>query len=92
MMYYGGPFMWYGWGFGWAIQAVIGILVFGFFLWMILHVVRSSRWNHIHSSYRRWRFDDEDAMDILMKRYARGEISKEEYESIKANLEKDMNR
>ncbi|MCL5031736.1 MAG: SHOCT domain-containing protein [Thermotogae bacterium] len=86
-MYYGGPY-WFGWGFGW-IQAIIGILIFAFFLWIILHVIRSFRWDHVYRHYRRWWYDDEDAFEILRKRYAKGEISKEEYEKIKADLEKD---
>ncbi|MGC8545132.1 SHOCT domain-containing protein [Athalassotoga sp.] len=89
-MYYGGPY-WFGWGFGW-IQAIIGILVFVFFLWIIFHVIRSFRWNNVYRHYHRWWYDDEDAFEILRKRYAKGEISKEEYEKIKADLEKDLKR
>ncbi len=85
MMFYG-PFGWYG--LGWAIQAIVGIVVFFFFLWIILHVVRSFGWRTYHH-YRRWWYADEDALEILRKRYARGEISKEEYEKMKEDLRKD---
>ncbi len=78
-----GPYYGYFWGFG-LINAIIGVLIFLFFLWVVLHVIRSFRWNH---HYRWW--DDEDPIEILKKRYARGEISKEEYERIKADLERD---
>ncbi|BBJ28570.1 SHOCT domain-containing protein [Athalassotoga saccharophila] len=89
-MYYAGPY-WYGWdywGFG-LVQAIAGILIFAFFLWIIIRVVRSFKWD----SYRHYRWwDDEDPIEILKKRYARGEISKEEYERIKADLERDMKK
>lgn len=92
-MYYGGPYWygWYGWGFG-LIQAIIGILIFAFFLWIIFRVIRSFRGDYLYRHYRRWWYDDEDAFEILRKRYAKGEISKEEYEKMKADLEKDLKR
>jgi putative membrane protein len=86
MMFYGGPIGWYGWGVGWAIQAIIGIFIFLFFFWVILHFLRSFRWHEGYHRYRRWWFDDEDALEILRRRYAKGEISKEEYEKMKEDL------
>ncbi|HEU24307.1 MAG: electron transporter RnfE [Mesoaciditoga sp.] len=92
-MYYAGPY-WYGWDYGWGfglIHAIIGILIFAFFLWIIFYVIRLFWWDHSYSHYHKW-WDDEDPIEILKKRYARGEISKEEYEQIKSDLERDMKK
>ncbi len=69
------------WGWGW--------MWFGWVLWLILiaviiwAVVRftSSASGRSHSTP-----PQESALDILKKRYARGEISREEFEQMKKDL------
>jgi putative membrane protein len=68
--------MW-GWGgmwFGWIFWlAIIGLII-----WGVKTIARS----HDSSLPRQ-----ESALDILKKRYARGEISREEFEQMKKDLE-----
>ena len=66
-----GGMMWYGWIF-WII--IIGIVVY----LIVKFANRSSAGSNNQMN--------ETPLDILKKRYARGEISKEEFESIKKDL------
>ncbi|HEY0721990.1 MAG TPA: SHOCT domain-containing protein [Gammaproteobacteria bacterium] len=70
-----------GWGMGWfgfpLMLLFWGVLIFG-----VVMLVRF--WGEGRSSGSR----RPDAVDILKERYARGEISLEEYEERKRNLEK----
>lgn len=81
----------FGWG-GWWLFPVVMPLVMVVFLVIVLYFVfgrgrpRSPWWkdpdgpsNHLEGS--------ETAMEILRKRYAKGEITREEFEQIKKDLE-----
>jgi len=64
--------MWFGMGFGWLFWIVIaGVLI----------------WAALALSGRRPSGRPESALDILEKRYARGEISREEFEEKKRDLQ-----
>jgi len=65
--------MGWGMGFGW----IIGLLVVGLIFWLIYTAVQNTntRRNEIDS-----------AKEILRKRFARGEISKEEFEKMSEEL------
>lgn len=70
----------YGWGWGW------GMWMAHTFLWwilLILGIVVLVRWIIAGPGHTR----GETALDILKKRYARGEIGKEEFEQKKRDLE-----
>ncbi len=69
---YGGH--WWGMGFGWLTGLVFIVLI----IWLIVRVVNQD-------SYRRNR--SSSALDILKERYARGEISKEEFEEKRKHIE-----
>ncbi len=64
---------------GWVIFAIIVIMLFRFF-------VRPS--HHSHHCYNHESVSSEDSKSILQIRYAKGEISKEEYLDILKTLEK----
>lgn len=81
-----GHFMWGDW---WIIPTVFwGIMMIGFLIFWL------------RGGFRRWRgrrsfgccgggarVEDERPFDLLRARYARGEVSKEEFEAIKADLQ-----
>lgn len=70
----------YGWGWGMGFHTVL------WWILLILAIVALVRWigwsgpshRHLHG---------ESALDILKKRYARGEINKDEFEQRKRDLE-----
>ena len=66
----------HGWGMGWGW--IIGLVLLIFVFWM---VTKSNRSNGTIEQSK-----DDSALDILKKRYARGEINKEEYEEKKKDL------
>ncbi|WP_425059611.1 hypothetical protein SCACP_02030 [Sporomusa carbonis] len=79
MMGYGfsGPFGWLGMGFGMIIQLAFTALIIMAAIWMFKAVFRGG-----HSVER-----PIDAVEILKQRYAKGEISSEEYQRMRKELE-----
>jgi len=72
----GPEMMWGWWGMGWIFMIVIlGILILG--------LIFLSRWLLGMTKVPR---GEESALEILKKRYARGEIDKEEFEQKKRDL------
>jgi len=69
-----GPWGHMFWG-GWFIW----IIVLGLLAWLVVTLVNRTQQSSSHSR-------PESAMDILKKRYAKGEISKEEFEEKKRDI------
>ncbi len=70
-------FFWNGMGFGWIFWVMVIVLI----IWA---VTNGSKRNQ----YTRQDFPPhESAIDILKKRYARGEITKEQFEQMKKDIE-----
>lgn len=63
-----------GMGFGWLLGAIVLIVI----IWLVVKTINQS--NNTKRS------DHNSALDILKERYARGEISKEEFEEKKRDL------
>jgi putative membrane protein len=79
-----------GWGmmggnvmgvFGWWFMPVFMVIVWGLIIWGVIALVHSLSHPETGASGH-----PESALEILRKRYARGEISKEQYEQMKKDL------
>jgi len=74
--------MWHdmGWGgmwLGWLIWIVVLLLI----IYAVVRIVQNSQ------ARDRYQRPDETALDILKKRYAKGEITKEQFDQMKKDLE-----
>ncbi len=74
--------MGWGYGMGWFWP----IMVFAFWIVVVIGVVFLVRWLVLSTNKRTGAASEESALDILKKRYARGEINKDEYEKIKKDI------
>jgi putative membrane protein len=72
-----------GWGAGYGLFTWLLMLL----LWILIIVgaVTIARWL-MHQRDVRWLRNEETPLEILKKRYATGEISKEQFESMKRDL------
>lgn len=74
-MFDGGGFGWFGHGFGWLFMVLVWVLV-------IAGVVALIKWLGSSPTRR-----GETPLEIIKARYARGEISKKEYERMRRELQ-----
>ena len=70
-----------GWGGMW-FGSLFWLIILGVIIWGVITIVNNNRRGPRDSSLP----PQESALDILKKRYARGEISKEEFEQMKKDL------
>lgn len=77
MQYYlHGPYHGYGgYNYGW-VYAVIGVIILLVILYLVLRRPETQEKR------------DDEALGILRERYAKGEITKEEFEEMKKNIKK----
>ncbi len=75
-----GPWMMGGFGWMW-LMPVLWIVFLGLIIWAVVAAVRGSGESRSSDSSKA-----ESALEVLKKRYARGEINKEEYEEKKKDL------
>ena len=73
-----GPMMHYGFGYGGMFMWIIFLIVIGFLIYFIVQAKRMKGQTPTQT---------ESHIDILKRRYAKGEITREEYERMKKDLE-----
>lgn len=79
-----GPGMMMGWGYG--MGWFWPILMIAVSVSVVVGVILLIRWVVMSTDKGRAPRTEESALDILKKRYARGEIGKEDYERIKKDI------
>jgi putative membrane protein len=77
-----GPGMMGGFGGGW-FMAIVMIVISALFIWGIIAIVRGIDSHHSADSLQH----TDSALEILKKRYASGELSKDEFEQKKKDLQ-----
>ncbi len=92
-MYYGYYGNMFGWSpFGGILSVIIWIIIVAVIIGIIRSILWGGRWNsRWDRGYRwgnnRWRSSNSSgALDVLNERYAKGEITKEEYEAKKKDI------
>ena len=68
-------------GFGFIFMVLFWIVIIGGGIWLLSNLFPKNNTSHTEQS------DDESAVGILKQRYARSELTKEEYESMRYDLE-----
>ncbi len=83
-MMYGGP---PGWGdSGWLWWLPMGLMMLLFWGLVIVALILLVRWLWTQGQVRAGAPSVETPLDVLKRRYARGEITKEEFERIKQDI------
>jgi putative membrane protein len=70
-------FLWGGIFFSWIFKVLVAALI----IWLVVHSLSKNQNN------KNIQMPAETALDILKKRYAKGEISKEQFEQMRKDLE-----
>ena len=64
-------------GFGMGFGFIFMLLFFGLIIWLIVTLINSAQYN---------KKDDSGSLTILKKRYAKGEITKKQFEEMKKEI------
>lgn len=72
----------FGWG-GWIVGGLVMLLFLGALVALVFFIIRSSTNNQSSGGQSGGR---NDALEILKQRYARGDISKAEYDEMRREL------
>ncbi len=72
----------YNWGYGGWIMMILGLVVLGLIIWGVVSFARTGTVGVGGGTIVARR----EPLDIARERYAKGEITREEFETIKKNL------
>jgi putative membrane protein len=75
-----------GFGFGFPFMFIFWILIIGLVIWAVIQLANRSGGGQSSNHYPQLTSQQEDALEVLKKRYARGEITKSEYEEMRRDL------
>ncbi len=77
--------MWFnpGWGGMW-FGGIFWLIIIGLIIWLIINGSKRSHYRYDFPPQNQ--VHQETPMDILKKRYAKGEITKEEFEQMKKDI------
>ena len=78
LLFSGGGMMGYGMGFGMGFGVIIMVLFWGAIIWVVISLINAGTQKSEDTS--------ESALTILKKRYAKGEITKEQYLEMEKEL------
>jgi putative membrane protein len=70
-------------GFGFIFMALFWIVIIGLGIWLLSNLFPKNKASSLADES-----GSESAVEILRRRYARGELTKEEYESIRYEVER----
>ena len=73
----------YNWGYGGWIMMILGLVVLGLIIWGVVSFARTGT---VGVGGGGGMVTRREPMDIARERYARGEITKDQFEDIKKNL------
>lgn len=82
--YMGPGMMGWGYGMGWGWS----IIMIAFWIAVIAGIIFLIRWIVVSTDKGKVAGGEDSALEILRKRYARGEINKQEFEEKKRDIEK----
>ena len=78
--------MWFnsGWGGGMFFGGIFWLIIIGLIIWLIINGSKRSHYRYDLPPQNQT--PHETPMEILKKRYARGEITKEEFDQMKKDI------
>ncbi len=78
--------MGFGFGFGWIVMVIFWVAVIGLAVWLLSLLLPRAKHNTSANGTPQRTGTLESPTEILKQRYARGEITKEQYEQMRRDV------